>query len=70
MTNWYHGQGNSGPAREVWCLGDRVRHIREPGDGTVARSPREPNASQVLCVWVIWDDGDQGFVDPNMLDAA
>jgi hypothetical protein len=75
MTQYLHGQGNSGPASECWAIGDRVmyavRHSYYFGQtGAVRRAPRDPHASETGCVWVHWDDGDRGWIDPNTLDAA
>jgi hypothetical protein len=62
-----YGKGNSGPAREVWKIGDRV----ECGGfhGTVATPRWEPNASETHYVWVEWDDDVRGYINPNVLDA-
>ena len=68
---WYHGKSNSGPAREVWNLGDRVIWGVRGRDygllGTVEVPPRDPNASETNSVWVQWDDEPGQFCDPNCL---
>lgn len=68
------GKGNTGAAREVWAIGDRVRYVvRVVGggwvEGRVATPRREPNAAETEYVWVDWDDGESSFCDPNALDA-
>ena len=63
-----YGRGNSGPATEVWAIGDRVFASPCRVRGTVAAPRREPNASETHCVWVDWDDGERGYIDPNCLD--
>lgn len=68
----YHGQGNSGPAREVWVPGDRVRLVRTDIKGTV-RQPsydRERDASQTGFVWVRWDDMEESWANPDSLDVG
>jgi len=69
-----YGQGNSGPAREVWHIGDRVMGLVTLGfiRGTVATAPRdqERNAFQTGFVWVKWDDGVECWADPNSLDVS
>lgn len=70
----YHGQGNGGPAREVWRVGDRVRLVGISHlTGTVREPPydQERNASQTGWVWVRWDDIAEGsWADPNGLDVS
>lgn len=69
-----YGKDNSGPAREVWSIGDRVMCCvrgRDHGKrGVVAAPRRERNASETTLVWVTWDDGVSGFIDPGSLDCA
>ena len=69
-----YGQGNSGPAREVWRPGDRVRLVAEHAvfTGTVGQPPpdQERTAFQTGFVWVRWDDIDATWADPNSLDVA
>ncbi len=66
-----YGSGNSGPRREVWRPGDRVKLVgmRETVTGKVAH-PRgqEMMAHQTGFVWVSWDDGFESWCDPNHLD--
>ena len=66
----YHGQGNSGPAREVWRLGDRVKLMGCNVRGTVSAPPddRERNVFQTGWVWVRWDDGEATWAEPGGLD--
>jgi hypothetical protein len=71
MAQFLYGQGNSGPAREVWRIGDRVcwysnRALR----GVVTKPQREPRANETNCVHVRWDDGQLSFHEPNTLDKA
>lgn len=71
-----YGQGNSGPAREVWRPGDRVKLAAKMAAagirGTVGRPPRdqEQTAHQTGFVWVVWDDQVESWADPNSLDVA
>ena len=69
-----YGQGNSGPAREVWRPGDRVKLVGmiETATGKVTRPPRdqERTAHQTGFVWVVWDDGFETWAEPNTLDVA
>lgn len=67
-----HGKGNTGPAREVWHQGDRVRLIGMRYTGTVATPPRdqERSAFQTGFVWVRWDDTEATWANPDSLDVA
>jgi hypothetical protein len=70
----HHGQNNSGPATQVWATGDRVLHAVRGRDygaqGRVAQPRRERGANETNHVWVQWDDGQSGYVDPGNLDRA
>lgn len=70
----HYGQGNSGPKRQVWSLGDRVAWTVQGYDfgrrGRITTPARDPNAGQTTYVWVRWDDGESGWTDPNGLDVA
>jgi hypothetical protein len=63
-----YGKGNSGPAREVWKVGDRVsfRGI----SGTVASPRCDPEAHETHHVWVEWDDDLDCYMDPSNLDVS
>lgn len=63
-----YGSGNSGPRREVWRVGDRVRLVRTAHTGTAAHP--EQTRPTTMFVWVRWDDGVDSWVDPNSLDVA
>jgi len=65
-----YGKGNSGPATEVWRIGDRVRTPSGRSTGVVASPRRERTANQTNHMWVEWDDGIATFEDPNALDIA
>ncbi len=66
-----HGSGNSGPRREVWRLGDRVKLVGlVPYRGTVSTPDRERSAFQTNWVWVRWDDGEACWAEPGSLDVA
>lgn len=71
----YYGKGNSGPARPTWTVGTRVSFAIKGRDyrrlGRVGRPSRDPTGSETaLHVWVDWDDGMSGYIDPNSLDPA
>lgn len=62
-----YGQGNSGPAREVWRDGDRVRLLRFCGTiGTPGPGDPERNAFEVDHVFVRWDDGETSYTDSSL----
>jgi len=66
-----HGKHNSGPAQEVWRLGDRVCLDGQPSMRGWVRPPRrERNAGEQHMTWVEWDDRYEGFINPNRLDIA
>lgn len=64
-----YGQNNSGPAREVWRDGDRVRLMGFTGTvSTPGWRDRERNAGEIQYVFVRWDDGEATYTDPNALN--
>ena len=67
-----YGSDNSGPAREVWRVGDRVKLIGTRFIGKVASPPynEERSAFQTGYVWVKWDDIEASWANPNSLDVV